>query len=217
MGKVVSDFKCNGAWVKSYVEEGLPYATKMYSIWNKMKCRCKVGGAHQRNNPSYIGCTMSENFKDFQYFADWYSNQKGYGEYGYHLDKDLLFTGNMLYSEHTCTLVPPALNNFLVRSKKRQGAYPVGVSFDKSILQYSSDIRIDGKSTCLGKFSTAEEAHDVYVVAKVNEARRWAFRLSTGEFSASQLLIDALYEWKFKESEGATLRDHCIHNDECRN
>lgn len=43
---------------------------------------------------------------------------------------------------------------------------PLGVTFNKKERVFAAAIRINGKSTPLGRFSTAEEAHNAYLSAK---------------------------------------------------
>lgn len=79
MAIVVDDFKAaNGLWVKGYRVGTPQYITRSGRLWDNMSMRCKVGGALQETRNVYVGCTMSENFKNFQFFADWHIAQVGY-------------------------------------------------------------------------------------------------------------------------------------------
>lgn len=81
-------------------EGGYKRATKPYSVWIGMKARIK------RNS------TICNEWLDYQTFARWYSEQVG-AQLDYHLDKDLLSTGNRHYSPSTCLLIPHFVNTHL--------------------------------------------------------------------------------------------------------
>lgn len=89
--------------------------TKEYIRWRDMLKRCYCL-KYQKNNPSYIGCTVDKRWHNFQIFAEWF--EENYTE-SYHLDKDILVKGNKVYSSETCCFVPRVLNNHIVvRSSK---------------------------------------------------------------------------------------------------
>lgn len=131
-------------------------------------------------NPSYIGCSVSEGFKNFQYFAEWCQSQTGFNLTDingrvYHLDKDILVQGNKVYSEDTCVFIPSQLNNFLTDNQRGRGYYPIGVFFNKERKAFTAELRSPFNSKRrLGTFATAEEAHNVYVKAKSNLAKELA-------------------------------------------
>lgn len=145
--------------------------------------------------PSYIGCSISDNFKDFQRFTDWYVTQKGYGQKGYHLDKDLLVTHNKRYAEESCAIIPAALNSFIVANDSCRGLYPVGVSFDTKHSKIRASISSNGYQKHLGYFNTVGEASEVYKVAKEAEAYRWYERLKAGEFVVDERVIERMRTW----------------------
>ena len=94
--------------------------TPQYDVWSHIVTRCKENGSEQRRNKRYIGCKMSENFKDFQYFSVWYYSQKGHASFDengkkFHIDKDLLIPNNKIYSEKFCVFIPHRINCFIIR------------------------------------------------------------------------------------------------------
>ena len=90
-----------------------------------------------------------------------------------HLDKDILCKGNKVYSIDTCIFVPQRINELFVKQQNKRGKYPIGVKIDKRRNHLYSSIRIiDGNgnshSKYLGRYSTPEEAFQVYKHAKEN-------------------------------------------------
>ena len=75
---------------KTYGADGV--RLKEYRLWYDMMRRC-----YDKNKeswcPSYIGCEVSDNFKSFKYFKAWCKKQKGFGNKGWQLDKDILGVG----------------------------------------------------------------------------------------------------------------------------
>lgn len=153
-----------------YLLQGVRKPTIEYRIWFGMLNRCYS----PNQQDSYIGCEMSENFKNFQWFAEWCQHQTGFGLKGYHLDKDLLIKGNRMYSEDTCCFLPRSINNFLnVRSNRvKNGNLPEGVCFSisrvngKDYTYIQAGIAINGKRKSLGNFKTVKEASEAYLAAK---------------------------------------------------
>lgn len=132
--------------------------TKEYNLWVSMLRRC-YSKEYLSRNPSYQGCEVSDNFKNFQYFAEWCNNQIGFNTEGYQLDKDAVFKGNKLYSEYTCFFVPKRVNQFFINRKRGRGEYPIGVSFSKSRQKFIATASNGlGKLVNLGGYTTPLEA-----------------------------------------------------------
>lgn len=153
--------------------------TTVGRFWADMRDRCIIGGRVQRLNPTYIGCEMSANFKDIQFFGEWCEVQVGFGERdasGKHwgLDKDLLKKGNKLYSEDLCVFLPHEINCFMTKRKARRGILPIGVSFKTKNGNYTATICIQGKSKHLCSTSSVEQAFAAYKIAKESYAKELA-------------------------------------------
>lgn len=170
--------------------------TKSYSVWYQMIYRCSP--KFQKQQKAYLGCYSSDLFKDFQLFTDWYSQQIGYGEKGYSLDKDILVEGNKCYGEDFCVLVPQELNCFFVKPKKHSytgNTEPPGIHRD--INRYICNVSVDGVPTVIGRYSTIEEAVIAYKFAKEEEAFKWYKRLASGEFKIDERVVEKLKNWSY--------------------
>lgn len=102
--------------------------TRAYDTWNNMMKRC-FDKKCQIKNPTYKGCTVCEEWHNFQNFAKWYYDNyyEIEGEI-MHLDKDIIFKGNKIYSPQTCILVPKRINELFTKSDKVRGKYPIGIT-----------------------------------------------------------------------------------------
>jgi len=80
--------------------------TKAYCCWKDMLKRCYVG-EHLQKCPTYRGCTVVEEWHNYQNFAKWFEDN--YIE-GYELDKDIMVEGNKIYGPDTCMFVSHKVN-----------------------------------------------------------------------------------------------------------
>lgn len=188
------DFKDrNGKWVKMFRYQGKTYKSAAYSTWTGMMGRLRS------KKPHYCGCCVSDNFKMFNYFVEWYRQQVGSYCKDFALDKDILVSGNRLYSENTCVLVPTSLNSFFSHAPTKSTNFPVGVSFHKNAKSFQANIRIDSIKKHLGCFKSADQASAAYIIAKELEVSRWITRLKDGEFTVDPRVIKSLEMWDYNE------------------
>jgi len=158
---------------------------KEYNLWSNLLKRCYCSKTQQRQ-PTYFGCSVSENFKNYSYFHDWCQTQVGFSQDGYHLDKDLLFKGNKIYSEATCLFIPRELNALLNSHKAGRGSLPIGVSTcrGKFLAQCCTDKSFDH----IGLFNTPELAFQAYKQVKEafikRQAEKWKALIDPRAYAA---------------------------------
>ena len=134
-----------------------------YRIWHRMLRRCYCPKSHIKH-PTYKDCTVSENFKSYEYFYEWCQNQIGFNNPNWELDKDLLIKGNKLYAEDTCIFLPKEIN-LCLNTNTLKGHLPVGVGLTKHG-KYFARISSKGKEIHLGIYETPEEAFLKYKANK---------------------------------------------------
>lgn len=96
--------------------------TKKYYAWKGMLERCYCDKFLQKN-PKYIGCSVCDEWLNYQKFGDWYDSN--YIQ-GYSLDKDLRVKGNRVYSPETCAFIPQGLNAAISSQKSYKFISPDG-------------------------------------------------------------------------------------------
>lgn len=134
-----------------------------YAVWAEMIRRCYSDKYHQRK-PTYIGCSVCEEWQTFTNFKSWMQQQEWEGK---QLDKDLLFPNNKVYSPETCIFVDNRLNMLLTHQKSNKDL-PVGVSYDSSRDLYRAICQDkNSKYVQIGRFKTVKEAHEAYRRFKV--------------------------------------------------
>lgn len=100
-----------------------------------------------------------------------WSNKTGRGK---ELDKDLLVPGNKEYGENFCIFVEKRINGFITDCAAGRGMLPIGVYLDKTAKEkpYKCNCScvVTGKPKYLGKYATPEEAHEVWLDFKLQQA-----------------------------------------------
>ncbi len=95
--------------------------TEQYIKWFSMFNRC-YNTDYQQKEPTYIGCSVSPEFHNFQNFAKWYDIKIYNCSYPLELDKDLLVEGNKIYSPSTCCFLPKEINT-AIKNKRHDKKY----------------------------------------------------------------------------------------------
>ena len=143
-----------------------------YLAWRNMIQRC-YSAKYQERYPTYAGCSVSDewltfsNFKAWMMTKDWQDN---------HLDKDLLFEGNKVYSSETCAFVPGIVNNFITESGAARGEWLIGVAWHKGTNKFTSYCRnpFTKKQEYLGLFTCELEGHEAWLKRKLELAHELA-------------------------------------------
>ena len=148
------------------------WVCKYYQTWVNMLRRC-YSAKYQERQPTYVGCSVSEEWRTFSVFKDWMEKQDFEGK---HLDKDLLIEGNKIYSQDTCVFITGALNNFTTDSRASRGEFLLGVSWHKGTNKFQSSCSnpITQKREHLGRFDSEQEAHNAWLKRKIELAHELA-------------------------------------------
>ncbi len=137
--------------------------TKIYMAWHHMLMRCYNQTTINRQ-PTYDGCSVCDEWLNFQNFAKWFSQRY---KPGYELDKDLLVKGNKIYSPETCCVIPKEINRALTNSKINRGKLPIGITIDnRTKTGYIVQLNKGSKQLYLGTWPNIEKAFQVYKEAK---------------------------------------------------
>ena len=162
--------------------------TKEYVLWVNMLKRCYNESLHLKH-PTYEGCKVSDNFKSYEYFYEWCHKQIGFGNQGWHLDKDLLIKGNKVYSENVCVFIPNEINMALTKSTASRGKSLIGVYWSNTNKAFVAQVNKNkGKQEYLGYFKTELEAFNAYKTAKETfvkeQAEKWKGQIDDRAYEA---------------------------------
>ncbi|QFP93557.1 hypothetical protein [Edwardsiella phage vB_EtaM_ET-ABTNL-9] len=164
-------------------------ATVAYEHWRSMLLRCYCERS-KSNGPTYRGCTVCDEWLNFQNFARWYYSQK-FKECGYHLDKDILLKGNKHYSPETCCLVPREINA-TIKGRLVKGMYLQGVCPYNNTGKFKAYVGCGGKTKTLGVYDTEEDAHQAYKAGKEYQVKALALEWKD---EIGSKVYEALMNW----------------------
>jgi hypothetical protein len=137
------------------------WACPFYLTWKEMLRRCYDPLLHKRQ-PTYSECSVCNEWIYFSKFKAWMENQDWQGK---ELDKDILVSDNKFYSPETCVFVLSKVNLFLSEKFKSIDHLPTGVWLEKN-----SKYRATGNGETLGRYNTPEQAHQVWLDFKIQQA-----------------------------------------------
>lgn len=170
---------------------------KEYTLWSNMLNRC-YDEKELIKQPTYRECWVEESFKDYQIFGPWCSEQVGFYEEDWCLDKDIIFKGNKMYSMETCAFVPRELNNLFTLRIRKRGECPLGVHWSNKKEKYVAQVNRFGKRDFLGYFDDPLSAFDVYKEAKEAYikvvANKWKDRIDPRVY-------DSLIDWTIEVTD----------------
>jgi hypothetical protein len=131
----------------------------LYMKWAGIFWRCYSPKCHEKY-PSYMGCTVAEDWYLFSAFYAWAVKRTWKG---LHLDKDFL-TDSKIYGPDTCVFIPGWLNNLFLRPRRPPPYGYTGVSLKDG--RYQARLYIKGTETHIGMFGTPIEAAKAYLKAR---------------------------------------------------
>ncbi len=140
-------------------------AMPWYRAWHNMLERCYCEKLHVKQ-PSYIGCSVCDEWLDSAFFKAWY--ESNYID-GYALDKDIIKRGNKVYCPEYCSYVPRDINNLITFNQNTQTKTKTGVVRCND--SFIARMKVSGKNKHIGSYSTEGEAYRAYVNAKAKHIR----------------------------------------------
>ena len=155
-------------YVDGKQKKKLVWICPYYRTWKSMLGRC-YSTKLQEKYTTYKGCSVSEEWKTFSNFKSWMECQDFEGM---QLDKDLLFSGNKVYSGETCAFVTRVVNMFNTDSGASRGEWLIGVCWDKAAGKFKASCRnpFTKKQENLGRFDSEQEAHQAWLKRKLELA-----------------------------------------------
>lgn len=158
-----------------------------YVAWRNMLLRC-YDTEVQKRHPSYVGCSVCEEWHNFQNFAEWHVAMFNGYRIDWELDKDLLCKGNKIYSPENCIPLPSVLNCLLITSAASRGKTMIGVNWHTRDLCYQAQCNVHNNSVYLGRFATELEGFLAYKSFKEGyvkqQADKWKDKIDPRAYNA---------------------------------
>lgn len=128
-----------------------------YRVWRGMLERC-YSEKYQARQPTYIGCSVCDEWLTFSNFKSWMEQQDWEGK---ELDKDLLVEGNKVYSPESCAFVDNMTNNFITDNRATRGEWPIGICLHRYAGKFRAYCKnpFTKKQEFLGIFTCPNQAH----------------------------------------------------------
>jgi hypothetical protein len=151
---------------------------------------------------TYEECAVCDEWLTFSNFRSWMVLQDWEGK---QLDKDILVTGNKLYSPSTCCFVSKEVNSFLTGNDATRGEWPIGVNWSNAAQKFQSSCSDPflNSRVHIGTYDTPEEAHYMWANYKYELACNIAEN-EVNDVIASALVNNHL---KIKESAEGLFRE----------
>lgn len=145
-----------------YIGHDGSISTQTYRSWQKILERCYCEKQKNKNKTYYSITSICEEWKNYQLFAEWFEQNKYEVNERLHIDKDILYPGNKIYSPYHCLLVPQRINMLFLNKQNKRGL-PNGIRKDGN-RYYAKYNSIE-----LGSANTIEEAYEIYAKYKKAE------------------------------------------------
>ena len=158
-----------------------------YNTWHDMLKRC-YNEASKDKFPAYFGiCKVCNHWLNMQNSSEWFDEKKYECGERLHIDKDILYVGNKIYSKDTCILVPQRINMLFMNKPNRFGLTS-GIS---TMANGRYSVKYNGK--LIGNADSLEEAVIIHEVEKQKAVVR-----ITKEYKEilPVEVYDALMSWK---------------------
>jgi hypothetical protein len=143
-------------YITAYMQDGKLVSCPFYKKWIAMLQRC-YDGNYLNRHPTYIGCSVCDDWLSFSCFKGWMKNQDWQGK---DLDKDIINRGNKIYSPANCVFLDRSINTLLNINRINKGDLPVGVF--KSRNGFKACCAVSGRNTYIDSFKTPELAFKAY-------------------------------------------------------
>lgn len=152
---------------------------KEYKIWHGILQRC-YDTKTQLKQPTYKGCSVSDNWKIYENFYEWVHKQDNYKQWQignrWTVDKDIILKGNKIYSKEYCCLIPEYINVLFTKRQNYRGNYPIGVYYYKAGNSYRAQCMnpLINKRILIGTYNNPNEAFYAYKEYKENLIKKIA-------------------------------------------
>lgn len=162
--------------------------TEEYQNWTCMIRRCYDERLKERYSAYYGDCAVCNEWHNFQTFSEWWNdNIYRVGTERMHLDKDILFNGNRIYSPDTCLIVPQRINMMFMKKPNKYNL-PNGIL---PIANRKYSARYGGKH--IGNFDDLESAVKAHDIEKKKALRELADKYKD---KVPNKLYEALINWQ---------------------
>lgn len=178
---------------KGYIGNG-KYLTKIsnkrtveYSIWTSMMDRCY---GEREQYPAYIDNTeVCKEWLNFQIFSEWFNQNKyDVGNERLHLDKDIQYKGNRIYSPHHCILIPQLINEQFKDHSGREKQTDIDLPY--TIRRNGGIYSVSYRGYNLGNYDSVDKCVSIYLVEKKKYLRELIEKYENMPEEVKQIILN---------------------------
>lgn len=174
---------------------------KCQRAWMDMLRRCYDENSRHKNQ-SYKDCDVCEEWLNYQNFAEWYYNNIYFvGEEKMHLDKDILYKGNKIYSPQTCIFTPQKINDLFTKGDKIRGNLPIGVALEQHRFKTSYRASCTNGNRNQIYLGCLDTPHEAFLLYKLNKELVIQSIAEEYKDKIPNKLYEALMNYKVEEND----------------
>ena len=166
--------------------------TDEYTCWTGMFKRCYCRDMESDKFTSYKGIAeVCHEWYNFQNFAEWFNKNKyNIGKERIHVDKDIKYPGNKIYSPYHCILVPQGINEQFKESSSKTRA--IDSDLPLTIRRKGSEFSVSYRGKNLGIYDNVEKCIDMYRNAKRKYVTELIGNYKTMPDNVKEIILTAL-------------------------
>lgn len=166
--------------------------TDEYHCWRNMLDRCYAKKLSEKYPAYYNIAECCDEWKNFQIFAEWFNENKyDIGSERLHLDKDIKYKGNKIYSPYHCILVPQSINEQFKENNGQKRKIDVDLPYTVRRSE-NGRYEVSHRGKHLGTYDTIEECVHVYLESKKNYISELINRYNSMPVEIKRIIISAM-------------------------
>ena len=177
--------------VGNYITGTSKKHTDEYHCWRNLLDRCYTKKLSEKYPAYYDIAECCEEWKNFQIFAEWFNDHKyDIGNERLHLDKDIKYKGNKIYSPYHCILIPQSINEQFRdsngRKKEKDADLPYTIHRTKNGM-----FEVSHRGVSLGKYDNLKESIIIYENTKRKYISELVERYKNMPEDVKQIILNA--------------------------
>lgn len=163
----------------------------VYTVWANMLERCYSQENSNKHKSYYNISEVCNEWLNFQNFAQWFNENKYECDGRLHLDKDILYPGNKIYSPYHCILVPQTINEQFKNNTRKKN----DIDLPYTIYRKGSGYTVTYMGNKLGDYETLQEAIKSYEEARYERVLCLIDNYPNMPNNVKEAIINIKYNW----------------------
>lgn len=167
-----------------------------YNTWKNMVERCCVENTKGKFSQKYDKVSCCKEWLCYQTFAEWYKKHiYDVGSERLHLDKDIKYKGNTIYSPYHCIFVPQSINEQFKESSGRKKTVDADLPYTiRRTKTNTNRYEVSFRGKYLGTYDTVEECINIYLERKRNYILELVNKYENMPSNVKEIIINAVQD-----------------------